>query len=113
VGCVSTPVIEQDKTMTPETAQLVGYWEKTSVSRCSQVYPEHIDFRKNGRYLAQNSPESPQIVWNVGSYQVEGLGQLRAALANDASELYRFSLSNDVLTLVDSTNCEVSYRKVK
>ena len=113
MGCVSTPVIEQDKMMTPETVQLVGYWEKTSVSRCSQVYPEHIDFRKNGCYLAQNSPESPQIVWNVGSYQVEGLGQLRATLVNDASELYRFSLSNDVLTLVDSTNCKVSYRKVK
>ena len=63
--------------------------------------------------MAQNNPESPQIVWDAGSYQVEGLGQLRVTLANDASELYSFSLSNDVLTLVDSTNCEVSYRKVK
>ncbi len=99
--------------MAPETAQLVGYWEKTTVSRCSRVYPEHIDFRKNGRYLAHNSPESPQIIWDVGRYQVEGPGQLRVSLANDASELYGFSLSDDVLTLVDSKNCDFSYRKVK
>ncbi len=98
--------------MAATTAQLVGYWEKTTVSDCSQIYPDRIEFRNNGLYFAHNNPNNPMIIWDVGKYRIESSVQIRITLVNDASELYRFSIANNILTLIDSKDCEFEYHKV-
>jgi hypothetical protein len=97
--------------MTKEALQFVGQWEKITTSPCSQIYPDRIAFQENGLYFAQNNPHSPMIIWDTGRYTVVSAQQVRITLANDASDLYAFSISNGILTLVDSRNCEFQYRK--
>ncbi len=98
--------------MAKDTFPFVGQWEKVTTSPCSQIYPDRIAFQENGLYFAQNNPQSPMIVWDIGRYLVVNAHQVRITLANDASELYAFSISQDILTLVDSRHCEFHYRKL-
>jgi len=96
--------------MPTKASQLVGFWQRTTFSDCSRIYPQLLKFRENGLYYAQNSPDSHMIIWDTGTYRMESSGKLRISLANDSTQLYEFFISQDTLTVVDGNNRRFSYK---
>src|SRR5574341_371903 len=99
--------------MPTEASQLVGFWEKVTSSECSRIYPQRLEFNENGLYHAQNRPDSPMVIWDTGTYRMESSGLVRVSLANDSTQLYECSISENTLTFVDANNCRFMYQKIK
>jgi hypothetical protein len=112
VVCSYTPGPVLIKIRTSFMTKLTGHWEKITVSACSRIYPDSIEFRNDGLYFAKNNSENPMIIWDAGNFRVEAPGKIRITLANDAGESYRFFLSDTILSFIDSKNCEFEYKKV-
>ena len=112
VGCAPTPRGTPSKDMPTQTPQLVGNWEKTTSSTCSQVYPDTIQFQEGGLYFGHKDPPGTFTQWDVGTFEVVGPKQIKISIANDAIVTYEFSISNDILKFVDSDGCEFTYRRV-
>ena len=91
---------------------LVGKWKKVSTAQCDKAYPNEIEFFERPRYLAKKGPGQGFIYWDAGGYEVVGKNEVKISTATDAQILYRFSLSGDLLTFVDSDGCEFQYRLV-
>lgn len=98
--------------MPEQRLQLVGNWEKTTVSACSQVYPDTIQFQEGKLYFGQKDPPGTFAQWDVGTYEIVGPQQVKISTANDAIITYEFSISNDVLAFVDPDGCEFKYRRI-
>lgn len=112
VGCAPTPRTTPGEAMSEQTPQLVGNWEKITVSACSQVYPDSIQFQKGGLYYGQKEPPGTFTQWDVGTYVVVDPKHIKISTANDAIVTYKFSILNDVLTFVDPDKCDFQYRSV-
>lgn len=97
--------------MQNQTLDLIGNWEKTARTGCSEKYPSGIQFQKDGLYIARNDPSGKFIVWDMGTYRIVSPGKINISLANDAIVSYQFSVSVGVLTFKDAEGCEFSYRK--
>lgn len=98
--------------MSEHMPQLVGDWEKITHSRCSEVYPDRIQFREGGLYDSQKDPPGTFTLWDVGTYEIASAEQIKISIANDAIVTYKFSASNNALRFVDPNGCEFKYRKV-
>jgi len=102
------------QTTTPmKQLQLIGHWEKTSLTPCGQTYPDRLEFQAGGLYFAHNEPPGRFTEWDVGTYEVAGAQQVKVSTANDAVIAYKASLKADLLTFTAPDGCEFSYRKVK
>jgi hypothetical protein len=97
----------------PRKEQLIGDWEKTTISLCSQAYPDRIRFQPNGLYFGQKDPPGTFSVWDVGKYMVINEKQVSISTANDANVTYESSIFDDVLTFIDPESCEFQYRRVR
>lgn len=97
--------------MAEKISQIIGTWKKESLSKCSESYPDRIEFREGGLYFTQNFPERFSI-WDVGTYRVTGPNAVKISLANDAIVSYEFSLAEDFITFLDAKKCEFKYRRI-
>lgn len=96
----------------PQTmAELVGGWIKITRSECSAPYPDRLRFAENGLYAGEKDPPGTFTLWDAGTWQVAGVGQIRISTANDAVIAYRFTQSGDRLRFVDPDGCEFEYRR--
>lgn len=111
VGAQLTPRGTTSEAMTKQTLQLVGKWEKTTRSACSQMYPDHIEFQERGLYYGQKEPQGTFTQWDVGTYEIVDPTHVKISTANDAIISYEFSISNDVLKFEDLDGCEFKYRR--
>ena len=95
----------------PQT--LIGTWQKMTSSRCSEAYPDRIEFRENGLYFGRKDPPGSFTIWDAGKFTVTGENRVQISTANDANLTYGFSISKGVLTFLDSEECEFQYRKAQ
>jgi hypothetical protein len=89
---------------------LVGHWRKASSDAAAQRYPDHLEFRADGTYRGRASAPGTFVVWDVGSYRVQG-ETLRMSTATDAIVAYRLSAIADRLGIVDERGVEISYAR--
>jgi hypothetical protein len=94
------------------TGALAGSWQKIGGGPCSAPYPDELDLREDGRYVGrkhEGAREHP--IWDVGSYEIVGIGRVVVSTSYDARPSYEFSLADDVLTFVDEQGCRFEYRR--
>jgi len=111
VGCSLTPRDLPEGTMPKQTSALIGTWEKSTQSACSQLYPQRLRFDDTGNYYGQPALAGGFTLWDVGTFDVVEPTRVKLSTANDAVVAYAFSLSSGVLTFTDAQGCAVSYRK--
>lgn len=98
--------------MRPKTKNpLVGTWEKTTASPCSEAYPDRLVFQRNGTYLGFRTPGTFTI-WDAGEFTIVAHDQVRISTANDADVTCRFTVAGDTVTFVDPQSCEFTYRRL-
>ena len=112
VGCNPTPRTLPSEAMSTPTQQLVGNWEKLSRSKCSQIYPDKIQFQETGLYFGQMEKHGMFSQWDVGSFEVVSSNKIKISIANDAIITYEFSIQKDILTFIDQDGCEYKYCKL-
>lgn len=113
VGLAPTPTLLIEKEMMPEeTSPFVGNWEKISNSACSHKYPDRVEFQERGLYFGKSKQPGGFMQWDVGTYEVASPRRIKISTANDAIVTYQFSISDDVLILIDPDECKFEYRKV-
>jgi hypothetical protein len=92
---------------------LAGKWKKVSKAECDKGYPDEIEFFERPRYLAKKGPGQGFIWWDAGMYEIVKENEVKISDAADALVAYRFSISGDLLTFVDSNGCEFKYRRAE
>lgn len=105
----NTNIRKKDMQMT-----LVGSWKKITTTKCSEIYPDNIEFQERGIYFGQKEPEAKvHPLWDSGGYEVLSDNQVKISTANDAEIIYSYSISGNVLTFVDKRGCELQYLRVE
>jgi hypothetical protein len=112
-GCGSVPRTMRIRGASEMKPQLIGNWEKITISTCSRVYPKVIEFRENGLFSGVGTKPGNAPGWDVGTWEVVSSTEVKISTMNDAIITYEFSLEDDILTFVDADKCEFQYRKVK
>ncbi len=97
--------------MSPQTSTIIGNWERLDHTACSDIYPDSVLFREDGLYFARKDPAGSFSLWDVGTFEIVGSGEMKISLANDAVAKYGFSLSGDLLTFTDETGCTFTFRR--
>lgn len=93
---------------------LAGRWRKATTTKCSEIYPDDLEFTESGTYLGEKGGGKGEFTWwDLGEYEVLAENQVKISTANDAEMVYKFSISADVLTFVDKDGCEFQYHRVK
>src|SRR5262245_45027771 len=96
-------------TPSPDHA-LAGHWRKTTNDAAAQRYPDQLEFRADGTYRGRASAPGKFVVWDVGTYRVQG-GTLRMSTASDAIVAYRLSVTADTLHIADDQGLAISYTR--
>ncbi|HEY9614312.1 hypothetical protein [Allocoleopsis sp.] len=92
---------------------LVGQWQKVTSTKCSEAYPDTVEFSERGIYVGKKGDQGLDFtLWDAGGYEVLEGNQVRIAIASDEEVLYKFSTSGSILTFVDREGCEFKYRRV-
>ena len=91
---------------------LIGNWQKTTVSECGKKYPAAIQFKPNGLYEAQGDPKAAvHPTWDVGTFTQQH-DTVSLSTSNDAVIDYQASEEADTLTFRDPEGCTVAYRRL-
>jgi len=90
---------------------VIGHWDKTSASPCSEQYPERLEFRDQGLYFGQRDPQGTYTHWDAGTWETVGENQMKLSTANDAVIAYAVQLKGSALKFTDAQNCEIEYRR--
>jgi hypothetical protein len=90
---------------------LIGKWKKISTAKCDETYPDGLEFFE-ATYLGKKGQGQRFIWWDAGGYQVIAADRVKIEIATDEQVVYRFSISENVLTFVDREGCEFKYRRV-
>jgi hypothetical protein len=88
-----------------------GNWRKISSQLCDQPYPDELEFQE-ATYLGRKGAEQRFVLWDAGIYEIVEPDQVRISIATDELVLYRFSLTDDLLTFEDAKGCAFGYRRV-
>jgi hypothetical protein len=91
--------------------EVIGHWEKSSQSACSEQYPDRIEFRDQGLYFGQRGPQGTYTHWDAGTWEVVSDSQMKLSTANDAVITYAVQLNGNVLKFTDAQSCQIEYRK--
>ena len=94
-----------------KSKDLIGKWKKISTAKCAETYPDGLEFF-DARYLGKKGRGQRFIWWDVGGYKVIAADRVKIDIATDEQVVYRFSISENVLTFVDREGCEFEYRRV-
>lgn len=93
---------------------LVGIWKRLTTTKCSEIYPDDLEFTKRGTYVGKKRQGAGEFTWwDSGEYEVLTENQVKISTANDAEIIYRFSIFGNVLTFVDEDGCEFQYHGVR
>ena len=88
-----------------------GKWQKVSTSECGNLYPDEIEFF-GARYLGRKGRSGGlTIVWDAGTYAVDGPGRVKITTSTDEQVIYRYTLEGDTLTFTDPHGCELRYSR--
>ncbi|RRB06770.1 hypothetical protein [Larkinella rosea] len=106
-ACRRQPV----KDVSAETNVLIGSWEKVSGLKCSEVYPNVIEFSANGIYQTQSEVTSATMAWDAGTYAVD---RQIVTISNtqEVSKHYRFVIKKEMVTFEDDQGCKFPYRRM-
>ena len=99
--------------MAEQNPQIIGTWVKVGRTACDEMYPDSNRFQENGLYFGLKDPPGTFTKWDVGTYEIIGSEWINISTANDAIVTYRFTISNDIFTVVDPGNCQFRYRRVR
>lgn len=94
-----------------EGQALVGSWQKISPAKCSEIYPDVIEFSNNGVYQTLSEVTTVTIAWVTGSYEVDGQ-LIKIANLQDVAKTYRFVIKNETVTFEDEQGCRFPYRRM-
>jgi hypothetical protein len=96
-----------------QKSKLVGKWEKITFTKCSEIYPDKLEFMTNGIYAGSSSDVAlVSPYWDAGSYQLLSEDQVRISTFNDEEVKYYFTTSADTLIFTDGNECEFKYRRL-
>jgi hypothetical protein len=90
---------------------VIGHWEKTSKSACSEQYPDRLEFRGQGLYSGQRGPQGTYTHWDAGTWEILSDTRIKLSTANDAVITYAVQLTGSVLRFTDPQSCQIEYRK--
>ncbi|MGQ0603292.1 MAG: hypothetical protein ACT4QE_16540 [Anaerolineales bacterium] len=99
--------------MTQATPLFFGNWEKATAAECSRLYPETLQFQRNGLYQGQKDPAGTFTMWDVGTYETISDTQIKISTATDEIVTYEFTLQSNTLTFVDPEGCRFEYQRVQ
>ncbi|MGI9499324.1 MAG: hypothetical protein ACR2P3_04765 [Geminicoccaceae bacterium] len=94
------------------TDDLIGEWQKSAHPPCAALYPDHISFKQNSIYEGRADVPGAFALWDAGSYELAGNDELKISTATDAIKSYRFALVDDVMSLMDESNCSFAYQRI-
>ena len=93
-----------------EPSALVGRWRRLTDEPCAEAYPERIEFREDGVYLA-DSEDQRFREWQAGDYELEA-GSVRMQMSTDAMQPFDISFPDDEqLVFLDAGGCRIEYRR--
>jgi hypothetical protein len=91
---------------------ITGTWKKTSISACSEKYPDKLEFNSNGRYTAEALPNSKvHPIWDGGQFTL-GKDSINMQTSYDAYVDYFIVLKEKAIFLQDTEGCAFEYEKV-
>ncbi len=90
---------------------LVGGWRKITATGCSEIYPDHLEFREHGLYSGKRERRA-FTWWDAGTYRVQSEDEIKISTADDALVIYKFTLSGNILRFRDKEGCEFLYQRV-
>ena len=98
---------------TNQKKDLVGKWRKVTTTKCSDYYPDHLEFLDKNIYFGlKENNEVGGTLWDSGGYKIVSDSHIRISTANDEQIIYDFSISNTALTFIDKDGCELEYVRV-
>jgi hypothetical protein len=97
--------------MTSHVRILIGSWEKEPGGECDRHYPDFLEFSQ-ATYRGTKGEGQDFIVWDAGTWQMEGPDQVRISTASDELVVYQVTATDDVLTFRDPEGCQFSYRRL-
>jgi len=74
---------------------------------CDLVYPDSIEFFKDGTYSGQFGS-----MWGGGNYAVLDNGRIKLDTMQGGISAYNFSISGNILTFTDDSGCTFQYQRV-
>ena len=77
---------------------------------CSEPYPDELEFRENGLYIGSKGA-GEFTIWDVGEFERRSDSEVMISTANDVHIVYRYELSEDVLSFEDADGCRFRYRR--
>ncbi|HET6705338.1 MULTISPECIES: hypothetical protein [unclassified Amycolatopsis] len=83
--------------------------ESVSFGHDPRMFPAEIEFSGH-RYAARKAPDQGFIVWDAGSYTVDG-DRLTLSLANDALASYSLEIAPDTLVITGETGRPIVYQR--
>jgi hypothetical protein len=94
--------------------KLLGRWKKITNTKCSEIYPDDLEFMDKDIYVGRKGQEAVKLsYWDTGAYQILTDDQVKISAANDAEVIYKFSISANTLTFMDKDRCEFRYQKTE
>lgn len=91
---------------------ITGTWKKTSISACSEKYPDKLEFNSNGRYKAEALPNAKvHPIWDGGQYSLEK-DRIKMQTSYDAYADYFMILKENAIFLQDTEGCACEYERV-
>lgn len=74
---------------------------------CDMVYPQSIEFFRDGTYAGQIG-----YMWGGGNYAVLENGRIKLDTVQGGMSVYNFSISGNILTFTDDAGCTFRYQRV-
>ncbi len=75
---------------------------------CDILYPNSIEFFKDGTYAGQLGS-----LWGGGNYEVVENGRIKLDTMQGGLSAYGFSLSGSILSFTDDSGCEFRYQRIQ
>lgn len=93
--------------------EIWGKWIKITRSRCSELYPDELDFHETGIYFGKKGEETRHFtIWDAGDYYIISDDLIKISTANDEEITYQFWIDGRTLKFKDNKGCEFSYKKI-
>ncbi|MCX8031143.1 MAG: hypothetical protein N3A59_06155 [Thermodesulfovibrionales bacterium] len=99
--------------MISQKERFLGLWKKQTDLPCSQIYPIFIEFHSNGLHYSTGAKVGLLSACDTGSWEIINSRQIKISTISDTILAYKYLLSDDEFTFIDSQGCEFLYQKVQ
>ena len=93
------------------SSSLVGSWRKSASPRCSDKYPDTMEFAP-ATYRGTRGQGQGFVWWDAGIYRLDGPHRLVLGTATDELVTYEIRLEGDRLEVVDPEGCRFAYERM-